>query len=241
MVSPMCYQLRYHSFAVKHLFVSAQCQIAHNYHRAISLKLKWYKIVCMRYLACTFSQMKSINMFSMFLLSWVPRHFLWRFISLWTYIHIYNLTVFMFMYVNVDPSSGNIQKHGYLECFHAASARGNISGVWVIDDQHHYLHTSIHVSFGIDILLIMSQLIYAALCNWTNPTGYAQCLNVRENGIQNLVCNYFAALNSHPLASLTTHLSWFQVANGTCRRMMWDVKLTPMINDTRPGKDLIGR
>ena len=69
-----------------------------HFHRAIS-HLKWYKIVCMGYLACTFSQMKSINMFSMFLQSGVPRHFLWRFIAVWTY----NLTVFMFMNVNVDP------------------------------------------------------------------------------------------------------------------------------------------
>ena len=68
-----------------------------NFHRAIS-HLRWYKIVCIRYLACTFSQMKSINMFSMFLQSGVPRHYLWRFIAVW----IYNLTVFMFMYVDVD-------------------------------------------------------------------------------------------------------------------------------------------
>ena len=68
-----------------------------HFHRAIS-DLKWYKIVCMRYLVCTFRQMKSINMFSMFLQSGVPRHFLWKFIAVW----IYNLTVFMFMYVNVD-------------------------------------------------------------------------------------------------------------------------------------------
>ena len=68
-----------------------------HFHRAIS-HLKWYKIVCMRYLACTFSQMKSINTFSMCLQSGVPRHFVWRFIAVW----IYNLTVFMFMYVNVD-------------------------------------------------------------------------------------------------------------------------------------------
>ena len=33
-----------------------------HFHRAV-YKLKWYKIVCIRYLACTFSQMKSINMF----------------------------------------------------------------------------------------------------------------------------------------------------------------------------------
>ena len=36
-----------------------------HFHRATS-HLKWYKIVCMRYLACTFSQVKSINMFPCF-------------------------------------------------------------------------------------------------------------------------------------------------------------------------------
>ena len=68
-----------------------------HFHRAIS-HLKWYKIVCMRYLACTFSQMKSVNMFSLFLQSGVPGHFLLRFIVVW----LYNITVFMFVYINVD-------------------------------------------------------------------------------------------------------------------------------------------
>ena len=68
-----------------------------HFHIAIS-HLKSYKIVCMRYLASECSQMKSINMFSMFFQSGVPRHFLWRFIAVW----IYNLTIFMFLYVNVD-------------------------------------------------------------------------------------------------------------------------------------------
>ena len=68
-----------------------------HFDRVIS-HLMCYKIVCTRYLACTFSQMKSINMFSMVLQSGVPRHFLWRFIAVW----ICNLTVFMFMHVNVD-------------------------------------------------------------------------------------------------------------------------------------------
>ena len=36
-----------------------------HFHRAIS-HLKWYKIVCMRYLACIFSQMKSLICFSSF-------------------------------------------------------------------------------------------------------------------------------------------------------------------------------
>ena len=46
--------------------------------------LKWHKIVCMRYLACAFSQMKSTDMFSMYLQSGVPRHFIWWFIAGWT-------------------------------------------------------------------------------------------------------------------------------------------------------------
>ena len=51
-----------------------------HFQRAIS-HLKWYNIVCMRYLACTFCQMKSIKMFSMFLQSGVLRYFLWRLIA----------------------------------------------------------------------------------------------------------------------------------------------------------------
>ena len=54
-----------------------------HFQRDIS-HLKWYQIVCLRYLACTFSQMKYINMFSTFLQSGVPRHYLWRFIAVWT-------------------------------------------------------------------------------------------------------------------------------------------------------------
>ena len=51
-----------------------------HFQRAIS-HLKWHKIVCMRYLACAFSQMKSTDMFSMYLQSGVPRHFIWWFIA----------------------------------------------------------------------------------------------------------------------------------------------------------------
>ena len=65
------------------------------FYRAIS-HLKWRKIVCMGCVACAFIQMKSINMFFMFFHSGVPKHFRWRFIAVW----IYNLTVFMYMYVN---------------------------------------------------------------------------------------------------------------------------------------------
>ena len=53
-----------------------------HFHIAIS-HLKWYKIVCMRYLACIFSQTKSIYMFPMFLQSGVLRHSLSRFIAVW--------------------------------------------------------------------------------------------------------------------------------------------------------------
>ena len=54
-----------------------------HFHTAI-YHLKWYKMVCMIYLACTFSQMKSINMFSVYLQFGVPRHFLWKLIAVWT-------------------------------------------------------------------------------------------------------------------------------------------------------------
>ena len=54
-----------------------------HFQRAIS-HLKWHKIVCMRYLACAFSQMKSTDMFSMYLQSGVPRHFIWWLIAGWT-------------------------------------------------------------------------------------------------------------------------------------------------------------
>ena len=54
-----------------------------HFQRATS-HLKGHKIVCMRYLACAFSQMKSTDMFSMYLQSGVPRHFIWWFIAGWT-------------------------------------------------------------------------------------------------------------------------------------------------------------
>ena len=39
-------------------------------------------------------------------------------------------------------SSGNMQKHGYLGCFHAASARENISGVWAIGSAQNTTRTT---------------------------------------------------------------------------------------------------
>ena len=97
---------------------------------SLSYHLKWYKIVCMRYLACTFSQMKSINMFSMFLQCGVPRHFLNG--DLLRFEHITSLFSCLCMSMLTYNSSSSMQKHGYLGCFHAASARENISGVCVI-------------------------------------------------------------------------------------------------------------
>ena len=68
------------------------------FHRAIA-HLKWYQMVWMGDLAGKFSAIKSTNMFSMHLQLGVPRYIIWRFIVVLTW----NLTVFMFVYVNVDP------------------------------------------------------------------------------------------------------------------------------------------
>ena len=100
-----------------------------HFHRAIS-HLKWYEIVCMRYLACTFSQMKSINMFSMLLQSGIPRHFLGNLLRFECITSLFSCLCISMLTSN---SSGNMQKRGYLGCFHAASARENTSWVWVID------------------------------------------------------------------------------------------------------------
>ena len=74
-------------------FAACTAGILGDFHRAISY-LKWYKIVCMSNLACAFSWMKSFNMFSVFFAIWSSQ----TFPAVW----IYNLTIFMFMYVNVD-------------------------------------------------------------------------------------------------------------------------------------------
>ena len=54
-----------------------------HFHRDI-FHLNWYKIVCMGNVACTFNQMKFINMPSMYLQPGGPKHFLLRFIAVWT-------------------------------------------------------------------------------------------------------------------------------------------------------------
>ena len=91
-----------------------------HFHRAI-YRLKWYKIVCMRYLGCTFSQMKSINMFSMYL----------RF-AIWS---SQTFSLEMYCSLNIEPHCFHVyvcqcwpqtlaaicRTMGYSECFHAAS------------------------------------------------------------------------------------------------------------------------
>ena len=69
-----------------------------HFHRAIS-HLKWYKIAYMIYLPCILCQMKSIDMFSMFFAIWSSQTFS---LEIYCGYIIYNLTVFMFMHVNVD-------------------------------------------------------------------------------------------------------------------------------------------
>ena len=83
----------------------------------------------MRYLDCTFSQMESTNKFSMFLQSGVPRHSLGD--LLW-FEHKTSPFSCLCMSMLTPNPSGNIQRHGYLGCFHAAPARENMSRVWVI-------------------------------------------------------------------------------------------------------------
>ena len=100
-----------------------------NFHRAIS-QLKLYKIVCMRYLACIFNQRKSINTFSVFFCNLEFPDI--SFGDLLRFEHITSLFSCLCMSKLTPNSSGNMQKYGHLGCFHASSARENISGVWVI-------------------------------------------------------------------------------------------------------------
>ena len=139
-VATVCHQIRFMYW--EHLG---------HFQRAIS-HLKWHKIVCTRYLACTFSQMKSTDMFSMYLQSGVPRHFIWWFIA---------------GSMLTTNSSDNMQKHGYLGCFHAASATENISGVCGI--RRHSTHTfRLHPSSICDSIANALEL---SLC-WTSLSIY---------------------------------------------------------------------
>ena len=100
-----------------------------HFHRAISY-LQWYKIVRIRYLACTFSQMKSINMFYMFFCNLEFPDI--SFGKLLRFEYITSLFSCLCMSMLTSNSSGNMQKHGFLGCFNATSARENISWVWVL-------------------------------------------------------------------------------------------------------------
>ena len=51
------------------------------------------------------------------------------------------------MSMSTPNSSGNKQKHGYWGCFHAASARENIYGVWGISDKSARHQTAV-TAFG---------------------------------------------------------------------------------------------
>ena len=62
-VATVCHQVR-----------CMYCGNLGHFHRAIS-HLKWYKIVWIRYLACTFSQMNPVKMFSMFFAIWSSQIF----------------------------------------------------------------------------------------------------------------------------------------------------------------------
>ena len=106
-----------------------------HFHRAIS-HLKWHKIVCMRYLACTFSQMKSTDIFSMYLQSGVPDILYGDLLRVEYRTSLFSCLCMSMLTTN---SSDNMQNHGYLGCFHAASATENISGLCGI--RRHSTHT----------------------------------------------------------------------------------------------------
>ena len=94
----------------------------------------------MRYSTCTFTQMKYINMFSMFLQSGVPKH---------------------------------RQKHGYLGCFHAASARENISGICVIDNSSTFIDWAPYKQYNqlaINRTIVEPYLLFQASIKENNVT-----------------------------------------------------------------------
>ena len=82
-----------------------------GFQRDIS-HLTWHEIVCMRYLTCTFSQMKSINMFSMFFCNLEFTDI--SFEHLLRFEHRTSLFSCLCMSILTPNSSGNMQKHG---CF----------------------------------------------------------------------------------------------------------------------------
>ena len=96
-----------------------------HFHRAISY-LKWYKIVCMRWLACTFSQIKLTCSLCFCTLGFPDISFG----DLLRFDHITSLFSCLRRWMLTPNSSGNMQNHGYLICFHAASSRPPGKYIW---------------------------------------------------------------------------------------------------------------
>ena len=118
-VATVCHQVRFMYWE----------QLGH-FNRAIS-HLKWHKIVCMRYLAWNpltcfpcICNLESTDI---------------SYGDLLRVEHRTSLFSCLLMSMLTTNSSDNMQKHGYLGCFHAASATENISGVCGI--RRHGTHT----------------------------------------------------------------------------------------------------
>ena len=99
-----------------------------HFHRAISY-LKWYKIVCMRWLACTFSQIKLTCSLCFCTLEFPDISFG----DLLRFDHRTSLFSCLRRWMLTPISSGNMQKHGYLICFHAAFTSEIYLGFWSFD------------------------------------------------------------------------------------------------------------
>ena len=89
-----------------------------HFHGAIS-HLKWYKIVCMRYLALTLVRWNLLTCFPCFCNVEFPDI---SFGDLLRFEHRTSLFSCLCISMLTSNSSGNMRKHRYLGCFHAASA-----------------------------------------------------------------------------------------------------------------------
>ena len=147
-----------------------------HFHRAIS-HLKLYKMFFKKYLACTFSQIKSINMFSMFLQSGVPRHFLWRFIAVW----MYNLTVSCILCISMLTSNSNgffftsliiYLVHSWVSTIYKNSTwrlQVNQSSLSIIRIPHTNIYVTlpqIHMSYNIKCTHHYTSNIHLSLIQW---------------------------------------------------------------------------
>ena len=104
-----------------------------HFHRAIS-HLKWYEIVCMRY-PVHLVRWNLLTCFPCFCNLEFPDI---SFGDLLRFEYITSLFSCLCMPMLTSNSSGNMQKHGYLGCFHAASGGENIPWVWVIQSPPHH-------------------------------------------------------------------------------------------------------